>query len=104
MMILTIRRGQGLNCSAGTRTDFQLAVAEAVHDMIIDHADRLHMGVQDGGAKKLKTPLFEIFGPGDGLIGERRVVLEGPQRVAQWFSSHPLPHISGKRSMLLPHL
>jgi len=36
-------------------------VAITVYNMIIDQPHGLHMGITDGGSKKLKPTLFHIF-------------------------------------------
>ena len=38
--------------------------------MIIDHADRLHVGVDDGGADEIESALFQVLADGFGERGE----------------------------------
>lgn len=35
-------------------------VAEAAGEVVVDHADALHVGVDDGGADELESPLLEV--------------------------------------------
>ncbi len=48
---------------------------ETIDAMVIDHANRLHMGVADSRADKLKTPLPEIVAQRIGLATGGRVIL-----------------------------
>ena len=39
----------------------KLIVAKAGHDMIVDHADRLHHRITDRRANKLESPFEQVF-------------------------------------------
>ncbi len=45
-------------------------MAKAAGQMIVDHADGLHVGIENGAAQKPEAQLFHLAGDG---IGERRV-------------------------------
>ena len=49
-------------------------VPEAGHQMVIDHTDGLHEGVDDGGADKAEAVLFERFEEG---LGNGRLLWQG---------------------------
>ena len=40
---------------------FDLPVAETVDHVIVDHAGGLHVGVDDGGADEVESPLFQVL-------------------------------------------
>ena len=53
--------------------------------MVVDHADGLHVGVDDGGAEELEAAFFEVFGPADGFVGEGFDVFDRAQAVVDRF-------------------
>jgi len=46
-----------------------LAVSDAAHEMVVHHAGRLHVGIDDGRADESKAALLQVAGDG---LGERR--------------------------------
>ena len=71
-------------------------VPPAGHDMVIDHADRLHEGIDDGRAAELEAALFQVLGDFGGkrrfggklilaakLILDRRAIDEIPEIMAE---------------------
>jgi len=37
---------------------------ETIGEVVIDHADRFHKGIDDGGADKIEPASFQLFGNG----------------------------------------
>jgi hypothetical protein len=44
--------------SAGNGADF--LVSKAIDRVVVDHPNRLHERVDDGGTHKVESPLFEV--------------------------------------------
>jgi hypothetical protein len=43
-----------------------LSMPEAAHQMVVDHAGGLHVGVDDGATDKFEPALLEVFADGVG--------------------------------------
>ncbi len=69
-------------------------MAEAVDEVVVDHAGGLHEGVADGGAHKFETPGFEIFAHDVGFFGAGRQFGEGLPLVDDGFVPCELPDVA----------
>lgn len=58
------REGAGedsrVSSRTGPREPAAFVMAETMHEMVVDHADGLHMGIHDGAAHKLESALLEV--------------------------------------------
>src|SRR5579862_3375301 len=54
------------------RSCLHFTISEAVDSVVVDHADSLHMCVNDRGADESESPRFEILAQRVGLVGSRR--------------------------------
>src|SRR5262249_57026659 len=50
----------------------QLPVTETVHEVVVDHADRLHVGVDDRRADEAEAPALQVLAERVGFRGGRR--------------------------------
>src|SRR5579875_3651762 len=72
-------------------TPGELAEAEAGGEVVVDHADGLHVGVQDGGPDEGEATALEVFAEGVGLglvagigsVGLRRLIFGWPSTKRQ---------------------
>src|SRR5206468_6920762 len=53
-----------------------LTLAETAHEVVIDHADGLHVRVDDGGTDEHEATAFQVLAEGVGLVALRRDVLD----------------------------
>ncbi len=53
-----------------------LTPAEAAHDVVIDHADGLHVCVDDGGPDESEATALQVGAEGVGVVRRRRDVRE----------------------------
>ena len=51
----------------GWSEPLNLGIAEAVHQMVVDHADRLHVGVDDRRSDKAEAALLQVLAERVGL-------------------------------------
>jgi len=80
-----------------------LSVAKAIHQVVVDHADRLHESVTDGGADEVEASALQVFAHGIGLGGTRRHLMQRAPGVLAGLSAHKLPDVGIKASELLLH-
>ncbi len=68
-------------------------IAETIHDVVIDHAGCLHVGVDDRRPKEFKTAFFEIFRQRLSLGGYNRKVFERPMFISNGRATDKTPNI-----------
>jgi len=71
-------------------------VAETSGEMIVYHSHRLHEGITDGGAYKLKAPLFQVLAEGIRFPGARGDILSAAPSVLQGAPFDKLPKVTVK--------
>lgn len=79
-------------------------MAKAVYGVVVDHARRLHVGVANGGANKLKPALLKIFAHrirGSGAGGH---LGHGGPGILHSFALDKLPNVAIKAAEALLHL
>src|SRR3989442_12595840 len=76
----------------------RMSPAEAFRAMVVDHADRLHVGIADGRADELEAALREILAQRIGLHRLHRHLVAA---VDQRLSFHKAPDISVEAAELL---
>src|SRR5262249_19656902 len=74
------RSGFARLCGAA-RSRREFRVTEAYHDMAVDHADRLHEGIDDGGSAEFKAAARELFRDLARELGLGRHLLDAAQAV-----------------------
>src|SRR5436309_3100735 len=80
-----------------------LTLAEAAHEVVIDHADGLHVRVDDGGPHEPEATAFQVLAEGIGLVGLRRDVLDGSGAILSRPPVDEAPLIGGETPELVPH-
>ena len=81
--------------------DEHLLVPEAILDMIVDHAGRLHVGIHDGRTHELESPLAQVQADGVGLRIGGLVVRPRADYVDDRFPAHESPDIGIEGSEFL---
>jgi len=71
--------------------------------MVVDHADRLHEGVEDRRSHEPEAPLPEIRAEGVGLRRRSGEAAQAGPAVLDRFSVHEPPHVPVEASELLAH-
>ena len=79
-------------------------MAEAGHQVVVDHAGRLHVGVADGGADEAEPPADQLSAHGIGLPARGRQVLGAPAAGDDRRAVHEVPHEPLKTAELLADL
>ena len=72
--------------------------------MVVDHAGRLHVGVDDGRADEAEASLLQVLA---NRLGERRRggdLLQAPPRVLDRRAVDERPDVAGEAALLLLHL
>src|SRR3989442_9022202 len=80
-----------------------LALAEAADDVVIDHADGLHVCVDYGGTDECEAAPFQVLAEGVGLVRLRRDVLERPGAILSRPPVDETPLIGGEAPELVLH-
>src|SRR5437868_4143011 len=78
-----------------------LSISETVDEVVVHHADRLHVGIHDGGTDEAESPALEILAEYVGFARGRRNL---PHRLAPIQLGPPVdepPAISVETSELL---
>ena len=75
-----------------------MLVPKASHQMIVDHADGLHVRVHDRAADKLEAALLEVFAEGVGFLGSCRQVLHTREPILNRLAAHETPNVLVKRA------
>ena len=83
---------------------FYFRVSKAIRGVVIDHPDRLHVGVADGGAEEFESTLFEVLCPNLRLRGDRGKVLKALPFSIPRLPVHKTPHIFREISKFLLNL
>src|SRR5262245_17204706 len=89
-------------CSTATEASFLFCqaraggVAETLRIMIVDHAHRLHEGVDDGGPAKFEAAGLQILGKREALRARGRDAGGRAQAVVDGTSVHEAPEIFGE--------
>src|SRR5262245_51979847 len=78
-------------------------MAEAVDQVVVDHADRLHVRIDDGRADEVETALLEIFAEGVGRLGSRRNIPDGTPTILDGPPVDEAPLVRVEASELLLH-
>ena len=92
------------NTLSATRTRYEsaaLGVAEAMDEVVVDHADGLHEGVADRRADEFEAALFEVLAHGVRFGARGGDVFERFPVVADRRSINKLPEIGIERSEFL---
>ncbi len=69
--------------------------------MVVHHANRLHVGINNGAAHELETPLLQIVAQGVGFRGGGRDVLHDLAAVPQGLAAYKPPNICIEAAKLL---
>lgn len=78
----------------------ELAVAKAVHQVIVDQATGLHVGVGNGRAHEGKAAGLQCRGQGHCLRRDRRHLGHGLPRIELWSAAHKRPNEGIERAGL----
>src|SRR5207244_3711045 len=81
-----------------------LTLAETAHDVVIDHADGLHVRVDDGGTDESEATAFQVLAEGVGLVRPRWDVFELSGAILSRPPVDETPLISGEAPELVLHL
>src|SRR5690349_4669848 len=81
-----------------------LAVAKAADDVIVHHADRLHVRVDDGRADEAEVTLAQIRAERVRLLRARRDVVQTPTAILSRAIVDEAPLVCGEAAELLLHL
>ena len=79
-------------------------VSKAIDAVVIDHAGRLHVGINDRGTNKRKSPPLEIFAERVRYRRGRGNVADAFPSVLFWAATYKLPSVGPKCSKLLLNL
>src|SRR5207247_7738733 len=80
-----------------------LTLAETTHDVVIDHADGLHVRVDDGGTDESEATAYQVLTEGVGLVGLRWDVLDRSRAILSRAPVDETPLISGETPELVLH-
>src|SRR5438132_4478119 len=80
-----------------------LTLAETARDVVIDHADGLHVRVDDGGTDQPEATAFQVLAEGVGLLALRRDVLDRSGTILLRSPVDKTPLIGGETPELVPH-
>jgi hypothetical protein len=72
--------------------------------MVVDHADRLHMGIADSSPDKTKSPLFQVATHGIGNRCAGRDLVNTFPGILDRPVVHEAPHVIGKGAEFFPDL
>jgi hypothetical protein len=81
----------------------KLFVPEAGDEMVVDHADGLHVGITDRRADKFEATLEQIFAHRVGDFRPRRKFLHAFPAIDDWFAVHELPEIFVESAEFFAH-
>src|SRR5581483_990132 len=76
-------------------------MAKTIHRMIINHSDRLHVGIDHSGPQEFESPFFQVLGPDFRLRDHDRVIFNPSKPMENGFVFHPTPHVVGKTAEFL---
>src|SRR6056297_979573 len=79
-------------------------VARAGDEVVVDHSDRLHEGIDDGGAAEFESAFLQIFRNFYGKIGLRRHLREGLPTVLNGPPTDMIPKVAVKALLGLDRL
>src|SRR6266851_6458272 len=85
------RRGLGLSAAGGASFE------RAGRDVVVDDADRLDQGVDDGGPHESEFPALEVLADAVGQVCCRRQVAERSRVVDDRDSVDPVPQVGRER-------
>ena len=81
-----------------------LTVSETVHQMVVDDADRLKMGIDHGRSNEAEPSLLQVPAHDVGELRVRRYLSQLPPRVDDRTPIHESPEVSVERVELVPYL
>jgi hypothetical protein len=77
-----------------------LSISKAIDEVIVHHADCLHVGIEDGGADEAETPALEILAERVGLARGRRNLPDRLPSIQLGPSAHETPAVGVETSEL----
>ena len=77
---------------------------EARHQMIVDHADGLHMRVDDRAADEFEAALLEVFAQGVGFFGSGRQIFHARKTILDRQAADETPNVFVECAEFFPHV
>src|SRR6476469_4824690 len=81
-----------------------LLMPEARDDVVVDHADSLHVGIDDRAAYEFEAALLEVLAERVRLLRRGRQVLHVREAVLNWFAADETPDVFVERAELFLHV